>query len=112
LVDIDVSTLADAARRYTNLRRKYRRFRLYGIAFFAVLATLLLLAFGHRLNPLVSIVLAIPLVLGFLTCWVGTVVAGYALLLFRCPRCGKRFILTWYSGLPTEACKHCYLYLG
>jgi hypothetical protein len=111
LGDVDVNTPADAARRYTNLRRSYWRFFLGGIALFAVLGTLLF-AFGPRLNPLIRSILAIPLILGFLTCWVGSIAAWFALVRFRCPRCGGRFILSWSSSWPTATCKHCGLYLG
>ena len=109
--DIDVKTQADAARRYTSLRRRYWRFFLGGIALFAVLGTPLL-AFGSRLKPLVQDMLAVPLVLGFLPCCIGGLVAWSALMRFRCPRCGERFILSSSSSWPTAACKHCGLHLG
>jgi hypothetical protein len=109
LGDIDVKTLADAAR-YTNLRRWYWRFYLGGVAWFAVLGTPLF-AFGSRLNPLVESMLAVPLVLGFLTCCVGSLVAWSALTRFRCPRCGERFIISSSSSWPTPNCKHCGLRL-
>jgi hypothetical protein len=31
---------------------------------------------------------------------------------FLCPRCGKRFTLTWWNNWPTNRCKHCELNLG
>jgi predicted RNA-binding Zn-ribbon protein involved in translation (DUF1610 family) len=111
LGDIDVKTQADAARRYTSLRRRYWRFFLGGLALFAALATPLF-AFGERLNPVARSMLAVPLILGFLTCCMGNLVAWSSLMRFRCPRCGERFILSWSSSWPTAACKHCGLHLG
>jgi hypothetical protein len=52
------------------------------------------------------------LALGFLTCWAVGSATWIWLLRFRCPRCGKRFIVTWWSSWPSDRCKHCALDLG
>lgn len=72
---------------------------------------MLVFAFGEPLSP-VSKLMVLVSFLGFLTCWAGFSFAWSALTHFRCPRCGKRFLLSWSSSWPTAACKHCGLYLG
>lgn len=109
--DVDFKTRTDAARRYTGLRRRFWQFYLGGVALIAVLGTPLF-ALGPRLNPIVRGMLAVPLGFGFLICWIGGFVAWLLLMRFRCPRCGKRFIVSRWSSWPTAACKHCGLDLG
>lgn len=109
--DVDPDTLAEAARRYTDLRRRFWRFFLGGFALLAVLC-IPLFAFGENLDPAVKFVLGMLLTIGFLTCWTGSLITWLSLLSFRCPRCGKRFLLSWASSWPTSNCKHCSLHLG
>ena len=109
--DVDADTLSEAARRYTGLRRRYWRFFLGGFALFAVLGTPLL-AFDTHLNSVGRALIGVPLGIGFLTCWVGAMLSWSSLTRFRCPRCGKRFIMSWSSSWPTSDCKHCFLRLG
>ena len=112
--DLDLNMLADAARRYTGLRRRYWRFLLVGILIIsgAGLFGMFQREFGPLHNPVVGRVLMVCLIAGFLACWTGAVVTWAALMRFRCPRCGKRFTLSWYSSWPTSRCKHCQLDLG
>jgi len=112
--DLDANIVADAARRYTGLRRRYWRSLLVGIPLIsgAGLFGMFEGEFGPLLNPVIGRVLVVSVVAGFLTCWVGGVVTWSSLMRFRCPRCGKRFILSWYSSWPTNRCKHCQLDLG
>jgi hypothetical protein len=108
---VDADTVADAARRYTGLRRRYWQFFLGGVALFAVLGTPLI-AFGPQLHPVARDVFILPLTVGLFVCWLGSFVTWHSLLRFRCPRCAKKFILARYSSWPTSACKHCGLNLG
>ncbi len=112
--DLDANILADAARRYTSLRRQYWRSLLVATVLIsgAGLFGLFVGEFGPLLNPVIGRVLTVLLPAGFLTCWVISVVTWSSLMGFRCPRCGKRFILAWYSSWPTNRCKHCGLDLG
>jgi predicted RNA-binding Zn-ribbon protein involved in translation (DUF1610 family) len=102
---------ARAARRFKKLRRGFWQFFSIGLASFATLGTPLL-AFGPRLAPPVRIMLGFPLVIGFLAGCVGCLVTWAALMRFRCPSCGERFVLSSDSSWPTAACKHCGQYLG
>jgi hypothetical protein len=100
--DLDANILADAARRFTGLRRRYWRFIL---GFMALVGGPTL--FGPLLNPDIGRVLKVLVFVGLLTCWVGGAVTLYDLMGFRCPRCGKRFIVGSSSTWPTDRCKHC-----
>jgi hypothetical protein len=111
LGDVDVNTWTAATRRYTSLRRRYWRFSLGMPALAAVLGTPLFV-FDAQLNPLARNLLAASLAVGFMTCWFGSLVTTIALMRFRCPACGGRFIVTWYSTWPSATCKHCDLHLG
>ncbi len=96
---------------YPNLVRRFWRRCLGGIALFATIVPLLVI-FEQRQHPVVHGVLAAVLVVGFLYCWVSGAAAWFAILRFRCPRCGKRFALSCLSSWPTSTCKHCGLFLG
>ena len=63
--------------------------------------------------------IAIPLTVGFLVClvgglicWLGLLYTSFTLKYFRCPRCGKRFAVSWGVIWPCKTCDHCDLYLG
>jgi len=96
---------------YPDLVRRYWRGLLGGFALFAIIGPLLFI-FGQRHYPVVSGVFAMVLGVGFLWCWGSAVAAWFAILRFRCPRCGKRFALSCLSSWPTSTCKHCGLFLG
>ena len=106
---LDTRTWIAAARRYMRLRRRYW-FCFVGV--FAVCATLgtPLFVFGDDLHPAVRGVLFTVLFVGFLACWLGSIVTWFTLLAFRCPRCGNRFLLSWTATTwPGSHCKHCRL---
>ncbi|WP_435016373.1 hypothetical protein TA3x_003939 [Tundrisphaera sp. TA3] len=107
--EIDDEARADASRRFMSLRRRSCRFFL-GMPVFWLMGVITS-AVCERFWPAGKAIMAVPL-LGFLTCWVGAALAWSGLTEFRCPRCGKRFIMSWSNTLPTAACKHCGLYLG
>jgi hypothetical protein len=68
--------------------------------------------FQHELNLYVRGVLLSLFIVVWCACWLGGVVTWFTLIGFRCPRCGKRFIMSWWSSWPTNWCKHCGLDLG
>jgi hypothetical protein len=106
----------DVARRYIGLKRRFWKSFFGGLsillplAFFSLFAEELHLA--EELHPIVKGIIGVPLVVGFFSCWVTCVLTWSSLMRFRCPRCDKKFILTWYSSWPGITCKHCGLYLG
>jgi hypothetical protein len=109
--DVDAYTLAESARRYNALRRRYWRFFLSLLAL-CFPAAAIGLAVEQRLYPVIRGVLFVALFLAALTCWVGAIVTNIALQRFRCPRCGKPFICTLWCCWPSDRCKHCDLDLG
>jgi predicted RNA-binding Zn-ribbon protein involved in translation (DUF1610 family) len=102
--DLDANILADAARRYTSLRRWSWRFTLGFMALWGVGAL-----FGSLLGKYAALLSLFP---GLTTCWVGVLVTSLSLTRFPCPRCGKRFILAWWCSWLTYRCMHCGLDLG
>jgi hypothetical protein len=117
--ELDTSTYLDAARSYTQLRRRYWRFFL-GMPALALLLYLGAIISAVRLernsivpgkNPIAT-VLTVLFVVAWLTSWLGSFATGIALKRFRCPRCGKRFTLAWWGSWPGNRCKHCDLDLG
>jgi hypothetical protein len=110
MCDLGIKTWIEAARSYARLRRRYWR---------SFLGAMLLLIMGmplstyrHELNPIVYGLIVFLLVIAFLACWVRSVITLFALWGFRCPRCGRRFIMAWWSSWPSKRCKHCELDLG
>jgi hypothetical protein len=110
LDDVDPKTLADASRRFFGLRRICGRLYLGGIGIFAVLATCLGV-FEQERYPVLVEVLCLTLGVAFALCWLGFFLGWRSLTHFDSPRCGKRFIMAWWSSWPTSACKHCGLTL-
>ena len=96
---------------YPDLVRRYWRGFLGGVALFAIMGPLLFI-FGQRHYPVANGVLAMVLGVGFLWCWGSAAAAWFAILRFRCPRCGKRFALSCLSSWPTSTCKHCGLFVA
>src|ERR1700678_2188633 len=97
--EIGVDTMAEAARRYAGLRRRYWRSYLCGYGVFAVLG-LPIFAFGSVLPPGISDALLGALMPAFLACYVVTVVSFMGLSRFRCPRCGGRFVMSRLGWWP------------
>jgi len=108
---LDTKTWIDAARSYARLRRRYWRC-LLGMPVLLVVFGPPIAAFERELNPCVRGILLSSFIVAWCACWVGGVGTWFALIGFRCPRCGKRFIMSWWSSWPTNRCKHCGLDLG
>jgi hypothetical protein len=98
---------------YLRLRRRYWRlyFTFVGVLI-ALMVPLSLLELAKSTFPLPTVVatqLAVFLP-GFafiaIIAW-KCAVAWSKLLFWRCPRCGRFFMLAWYSSWPTNYCKHC-----
>lgn len=105
--DIDPRTYLDAARSYERLRRLMLCFSLVSMISFL----LFFLALAMNLEPLAA---ALFVVLIPISCMfgLGAFLASFDLRDFRCPRCGERFAVSWWSSWPTNRCKHCRLDLG
>jgi hypothetical protein len=111
--DLEAKTWIEAAQSYVRLRRRYWR------CFFGMPGLLVLLVFGaaisafeHGLSPSVRGILLSLFIVAWCACWLGSLVTWFTLVGFRCPRCGKRFIMSWWSSWPSDRCKHCGLDLG
>jgi hypothetical protein len=109
MTNADADVLADASRQYGALRRRYWRF-------FLGIPVLLIMGCASSIPALNSVVrglLIALLISGFLVCWTGGLFAWFSLGRFRCPRCGKRFMVRywWTTNWPTGTCIHCGLRL-
>jgi len=109
--DLDTKTWIEAARSYVRLRRRYWRC-LLGMTALLVVFGAPISAFEHELNPYVRGILLSLFTVAWCACWVGGVVTWFTLIGFRCPRCGKQFIMSWWSSWPGNRCKHCDLDLS
>ena len=109
--DPDAKMWLKEARRYGRLRRRYWRCFLGMPALLVVLGAPTF-AFEDKLNPIVRGILLSVFGVGWCACWVGCLTSWFGLIRFRCPRCGKRFVLSRSSSWLTAQCKHCELDLG
>jgi hypothetical protein len=100
-----------AADEYGRLRRRFWRLFLCGVASFAAFGLPMILA-GERMPPALRGTFGAATALTGLVCWIGAVSTWLMLLNWRCPRCGKRFLLSSTSSWPTGVCKHCGLDLS
>ena len=108
---MDTRTWIEAARRYVRLRRRYWLCFLGEVVLVAVFGTPLFV-FADQMNSIARDILVSVLVVGFVACSVVTVITWFALVGFRCPRCGNQFMMSWTNSWPTNRCKHCGLDLG
>ena len=69
------------------------------------------IALQPRTNSALALVAAAG---GFVSAVFGTaaIVTWLELLNWRCPRCGKRFVVSAVDNIPTDECKHCGLDLS
>jgi hypothetical protein len=109
--DFNIATQIEAARSYVRLRRRYRGYFLGMPALLFAFVTLIAL-FGRGWNSYMGGILIALLVVGWCAYCVGSTATWFALVGFRCPRCGKRFIMSWWNTWPSNHCKHCDLDLG
>lgn len=112
----DTESWLEASRSYATLRRRYWRC-FFGmpvslIVYLVIGLPLSLLGEALKMNPYVTYLLLSSFSIVWCTCWVGTLVTWFRLIGFRCPRCGNRFILTWWITWPMNQCRHCDLDLG
>jgi hypothetical protein len=104
--NIETRAWIEGARSYGRLRRRYWR------CFLGMPASLILfgapaIAFEDRLHPIARGILLLPFAVVWVGCWLGCAVTWFQMLAFRCPRCGKRNVVSWWSNWPTRRCKHC-----
>jgi hypothetical protein len=109
-IPLDPTVLLNSGQRYSRLRRRYGR----SMVCFAglIVLSVIFMPMAQSAGPLIRGVVGFVTAIGGISIWVYGTVAWFALLNFRCPRCGKRFMLSWISSLPTDRCKHCGLDLG
>ena len=108
--DFRDKTWIPEAQSYERLRRHLRRFIL-GFAG-PWLGLFLLISLGREeLFPVVCFLFLLILPTTSI-CMLGGLLTHLELQNFLCPRCGRRFIMAWWNGRPTDRCKHCGLNLG
>lgn len=107
--DLDAQVQADAARRFWRLRRRFSRF-LFGLPVPWLITVIMFSIIKHFVPERWHILAIIPF-FGFFAWLVVAMLSMSALRGFRCPRCGKRFTMSWTSSWPSPTCKHCGLYL-
>jgi hypothetical protein len=104
--DLDTKAWIEVVRSYQHLRRRTVRYTLAYVGCFVGFVTVLFIASAKKLDALAGtlFLLFIPA-----SCMLGLVVflGWFDLKNFRCPRCGKRFIVAWWGSWPTDRCKHC-----
>lgn len=105
MTEPDPDTIEKAAREFHVLRQMYWKLLGASLACVAGMAvsTLILKPF----NETASLILAVPLALGFVGCILVGGFTWFRLLAFRCPRCSQSFILSWAGSWPESSCKHC-----
>jgi hypothetical protein len=97
---------AKASAQFYSLRRRYWLF----IVGFMIFGVLQILFINFAPEKLFHWLLAVTLPL-ILASWAGAMFTWIVVLNWKCPRCGKRFILSWWNSWPGKRCKHCGLEL-
>jgi len=112
--DLDTKTRIEASRSYVRLRRRYWRYLLGmpALVVVFVVGAAMIAVFKHDREPYARGILNSLFAVAWCGCCVGGVVTWFKLIGFRCPQCGKRFIMSWWSSWPGNRCKHCELDLG
>ena len=111
--DLDANILADTARRYSGLRRRYWRFMLGFLALCGVSGlSSLLEESAPLLHPVIDCIMLGAVIPGVLTCGIGAFVTECSLSRFRCPRCGERCNIAGWAIMGWYWCTHCGLDLG
>jgi hypothetical protein len=109
--ELDIGVMRRAACSYVRLRRRYWRC-FFGMALLLVSIAISLSALRGEAAARVRVSIATACGIAYCACALGAILSWSALMRFRCPRCGKRFVLAWWSSWPTDRCKHCELDLG
>lgn len=109
---LDCAAEESDERCYPSLRRWHWRFVLGLPASFGLIFALD--ALKERL-PIVQSLLVVTQPVGgliYFISWFGLFYTVLTLRDFRCPRCGKRFAVSWIGVWPCKTCDHCDFYLG
>jgi hypothetical protein len=109
--ELETKARIAAARFYVRMRRRYW-ISLFGMNLLIFVVAIPVSAVRSELHPIVRGTLDLLVTVACCACMLWGVVAGIALIGFRCPRCGKRFILSGWRTWPSNQCKHCGLDLG
>ena len=109
--DLDTKSWSEAARSYERLRRRNLRFTVAYVGSFFGFVILFFAASEMNFDALATtlFLLFIPASCAF---GLGSLLTSFELWGFRCPRCGKRFIVAWRGSWPTDRCKQCGLDFG
>jgi hypothetical protein len=109
--DFEAQAWLDSAQAYQHLRRLAWLF-LFGfvgtaVALFAGCFYAAVKNWGAFAFILLVLLIPASCIIGL-----GMMITWFELSRFCCPRCGKRFVKTWWNQWPTDRCKHCKLDLG
>jgi hypothetical protein len=103
--ELVTTTWIDGARYVARLRR--RILRCYLCMFAVPLIAAPVFAFWHLMNPFVRGIFVSLLCLAAVACLLVGNVTWFALIEFRCPRCGNYFTGAFGLGYLKKVCKHC-----
>jgi hypothetical protein len=104
VTNLNTESWIQAARRYVKLRRLYWR-NFLGLFAPCAAVGIPLAAWGDRMHAVPRGFLVALLMLGGFGCWLTSLATWFALITFRCPRCGNLFVLSWLSSWPANRCK-------
>jgi hypothetical protein len=108
LNDVDARAWVDVGQTYQQLRRRALLLNLGFVGSFVGFAICLFYASAKNWDAfagtLFLLYIPVSVVLGLVV-----FIVSFDLRGFRCPRCGKRFTVSWWNNWPTNRCKHCRL---
>jgi hypothetical protein len=106
--DLDAKAWVDAAQTYQRLRRLTLLLTLGYVVSVVGFAICFWYASAKNWDAFAGtlFLLFMPVLLGLSLV---AFVVSVDLRGFRCPRCGKRFAVSWRNSWPTNRCKHCRL---
>ena len=94
---------------WASYNRRLRRFNLIVVAMCVLVVALLVFMVMSAAKPGPWADFALPLLaVPWFACGFAYMITYYQLMSFRCPQCGGRFMLTWWSSWPWRRhCPHC-----
>jgi hypothetical protein len=112
--DFDINTWLEAAQAYKRLRRRFLGCYLGLLVLLSAFPVVGIPTVASELepSPFVRDVFSSAFAVAWCGCLMGAAVNWFKLIGFRCPKCGKRFVLSWWRSWPDDRCLHCGLDLG
>lgn len=104
----DAKAWIDAAQTYQRLRRRTLLLTIAYAGSFVGVAIGLFCASAKNWDAFAGTLFLLFIPVSFVL-GAGTFIFSLDLRGFRCPRCGKRFTVSWRGSWPTNRCKHCRL---